>query len=162
MKEQIVSFETAKLAKEKGFNIQCINYYFEDGEFRENTLTGTNGYYGDEYLFTFDEFLENWNNKWLTKKNGDRCFGCNKTEGYFETYSAPSQSLLQKWLREKHNLYVIVDTIHTLIGTEVIRVEWKWSITSDKDDDIKCIWNGKETYEQALEAGLQEALKLIP
>ena len=27
MKEQLISFETAKLAKEKGFNRQCFYYY---------------------------------------------------------------------------------------------------------------------------------------
>ena len=149
MKEQIISFETAKLAKEKGFNIQCINYYFEDGEFRENTLTGTNGYYGDEYLFTFNEFLENWNNKWLTKKNGDRCFGCNKTKGYFETYSAPTQSLLQKWLREKCNIHI---TIWYNELTEKYRID-----TPENLDGIEY-----STYEQALGKGLYEALKLIP
>jgi len=45
MKEQLISFETAKLAKEKGFNILQHSYYFEDGEFKENSLKGTNGYY---------------------------------------------------------------------------------------------------------------------
>ena len=30
MQEQLISFETAKLAKEKGFNILQHFYYFED------------------------------------------------------------------------------------------------------------------------------------
>ncbi len=29
MKEQLISFETAKLAKEKGFNIPCKYYYYQ-------------------------------------------------------------------------------------------------------------------------------------
>ena len=68
MQEQLISLETAKLAKEKGFNEPCFNYYFEDGEFRENIYTGTTGYYGGEFSFEFENLLENWNNKFLTKK----------------------------------------------------------------------------------------------
>jgi len=106
MKEQLVTFETAKLAKEKGFDISTHSYYFEDNKFKENSIKGTNGYYGDEYEFNLSEFNENWNDKWLTKKDGDRCFGCSKQQGYLETFSAPTQSLLQKWLREVHKINV--------------------------------------------------------
>lgn len=48
MIDQLVSFNVAKLAKEKGFNVRTHYYYFEDEELRENKLTGTNGYYGEE------------------------------------------------------------------------------------------------------------------
>ena len=70
----------------------------------------------------------------------------------------PTQSLLQKWLREKHNL--IVEPIGSVV---------------DKTFGIKIFYLGKiatklsiggpnygNTYEEALEAGLIEALKLIP
>lgn len=83
MKQEIkptyVSFEQAKLLKEKGYTELTTHYYFEDGEFKEHTLNGTNGYYGEPYEFTLDEFYEDWNNGWVTKKNGDRCFGCSKS-----------------------------------------------------------------------------------
>ena len=156
MKEQLISFETAKLAKEKGFDILCFNYYFEDGEFKENILTGQNGYYGDDYEVEFEEFLENWNDKTLTNKNGGRCFGCSKNKGYLETFSAPTQSLLQKWLREKYRIDVFVNPFK--------------DHQADVNDEIVykyCIWNNSigaefnQTYEKALEKGLQEALKLI-
>ena len=93
MKEQLITFETAKLAKEKGFE---------------------------------------FHHAWIT------------------------QSLLQKWLREQHNLEVI--SMHaddfvwwkvkvrrlSKVGAELIKTEMEFN-----------------TYEEALEKGLQEALKLI-
>ena len=167
MEEQLISFETAKLAKEKDFNILQHSYYFEDGEFKENSLKGTNGYYGEEYEFNLSEFNENWNDKWLTKKTGDRCFGCSKQKGYLETFSAPTQSLLQRWLREVHNIYV--ESYHDLTsdGTK-IQFYTSWGFLQQKDKNGNQNVNGWydeyndwKTYEEALEIGLQEALKLI-
>ena len=167
MKEQLISFETAKLAKEKDFNILQHSYYFEDGEFKENSLKGTNGYYGEEYEFNLSEFNENWNDKWLTKKTGDRCFGCSKQKGYLETFSAPTQSLLQRWLREVHNIYV--ESYHDLTsdGTK-IQFYTSWGFLQQKDKNGNQNVNGWydeyndwKTYEEALEFGLQEALKLF-
>ena len=72
-------------------------------------------------------------------------------EDYIEV---PTQSLVQKWLREIKETIVIVDYNMAYPG--------KWDYE---------YWNGKcgfavseeyyDTYEEALEAGLQEALKLI-
>lgn len=153
MKEQLINFETAKLAKEKDFNILQHSYYFEDGEFKENSLKGTNGYYGEEYEFNLSEFNENWNDKWLTKKTGDRCFGCSKQKGYLETFSAPTQSLLQKWLREVHNIHITV--------TSISQESWQYHIQKPKDKLGDNYDEDYENYEKALEDGLQEALKLI-
>ena len=167
MKEQLINFETAKLAKEKDFNILQHSYYFEDGEFKENSLKGTNGYYGEEYEFNLSEFNENWNDKWLTKKTGDRCFGCSKQKGYLETFSAPTQSLLQRWLREVHNIYV--ESYHDLTsdGTK-IQFYTSWGFLQQKDKNGNRNVNGWydeyndwKTYEEALEIGLQEGLKLL-
>lgn len=160
MEDTLIIFETAKLAKEKGFNILQHSYYFEDGEFKENSLKGTNGYYGEEYEFNLSEFNENWNDKWLTKKTGDRCFGCSKQKGYLETFSAPTQSLLQKWLREVHGLVVASNISKTSFW-------YNWTITYKIKNINRIISVGDpyqksyEIYEQALEIGLLEALKLI-
>lgn len=76
-----------------------------------------------------------------------------KSEKLF--YIMPTQSLLQKWLRDVHNIAVLVDL--ECDGT------WFYQILSTKG---KCnsITHGEEgfnTYEVALEAGLFEGLKLI-
>lgn len=154
MQEQIVGFEVAKLAKDKGFKELCLNYYFEDGELRENILNTTHGYYGEEVTFKYEELIENWNDRFLTKKDGSRCFGCNKSNGYLETCSAPTQALLQKWLREKHNIDVVVGS--TYLGYNVVL----WNRNTYKSHHISSV-NLAEKYEDALEIGLIEAFKLI-
>ena len=72
MEEQLISFETAKLAKEKDYG--------------GKGLTTSYGYYRDGILCSIP-----------TNNKSDFCGE--------DEYSAPTQSLLQKWLREKHNLH---------------------------------------------------------
>lgn len=132
MEEQLISFKTAKLAKEKGFpQKNLFSCYREDGRLT-NYSASAHGYYLAQ---------KNQNNNPLID------FKC----------IAPTQSLLQKWLREKHNLHCLSDVTSTNT--------WYWKIyclktkTMLKTDDIYCkIYN---THEEALEVDLQEALKLI-
>ena len=58
----------------------------------------------------------------------------------------PTQSLLQKWLREKHNIDIYCIPCETQLG----------DITLWKSDDTFV-----GTYEEALEVGLIKGLKLI-
>lgn len=133
MREQLVSFETAKLAKEKGFNIKTISFYHNN---------------------TFIKGLSN---------NRE-----NHNDTITPFYSAPTQSLLQKWLREKHNIIIIVDANNSS--------DTRGDINAGKDYTnfgIKLIkntrfingeWNHYQLfleYEDCLEYGLEEALKLI-
>jgi hypothetical protein len=104
---RFVTFEQAKLLKEKGFNQPVSQYYFDDGEFRENFIQDTYGYYGDEYEVHLSEFYENWNDKLVTTKSGSRCFGCNKSKNYFETFSAPEEWQVVEWLRINHDIYIV-------------------------------------------------------
>lgn len=123
MKEQLISFETAKLAERKGFNIDTIPIVYQ-------------------------------------KSNGSRIYlngGYDSGEDAKRYTSAPTQSLLQKWLREKHDIHININTYYfedlQKYGYEVediIHPEG-WVVIN----------NPKKTYEEALEKGLQEALKLI-
>lgn len=63
-----VSFEIAKLLKEKGWDKETLCYYFEDGEFRQNIIRDTYGYYGVEYTVEYSELTDNWNNNYTRKK----------------------------------------------------------------------------------------------
>lgn len=79
MKERLVLPQTAKLAKEKGFN-QKVNFY----------------YYQNKDKFELDN------------GDGDNEFIClnhNEYDGYF---SAPTQSQLQTWLRNEWDIQVNV------------------------------------------------------
>lgn len=77
-------------------------------------------------------------------------------------YEAPTQSLLQKWLREKFSIYVRVDSVHKEHHYPWVKV---YECDGHKKDYLKSYRkrNGTnfKTYEEALEYGLQEALKLI-
>ena len=115
MKEELILFETAKLAKEKGFDEEVTNYYHP----RYGLSDGCEDSYNRE----------------------------EQAEGY---YSAPTQSLLQRWLREVHRIYLYI----SLSGTK--EISWFWSINDKKYQD-----GSNNNYEEALEAGLLEALKLI-
>lgn len=118
MEDQKINFETAKLAREKGFNLKS-NYFREQKE-------------GDA---DYDDDFCNWN----------------EFEGY---YTVVTQSLLQKWLREKHNIfaYCIPREFEKVSGKKIIR--WGNNISIHKN-------KFSSTYEKALEMGLQEALKEI-
>ena len=127
MEEQLISFETAKLAKEKG--LPQDNFYFEDYE------AGV-PFYG----------LDNELNK------GD--------EDRFGQCKSISQSLLQKWLREVHNIHFeikpIFDVKDNLKPYHISVIK----NPSGKDFEYEIV-GSLDTYEEALEIGLQEALKLI-
>jgi hypothetical protein len=132
MEDTIISFETAKLAKEKGFNIP-VRY----GVFGiKMKLTENHGW-------TYNRKLElrNWNTS-----NAN-------------SYSIPTQALLQKWLREVHKIIIIplpIDSYdswyYKIFLPDVISPFFEIPIYLD---------NEFKTYEEALEVGLQEALKLI-
>jgi hypothetical protein len=70
-----------------------------------------------------------------------------------ERRSLPTQSLLQKWLRDKHGIIVLPeDECHPEI--------WVFNIHSKKGY-FHYTKRAYKTYEEALEVGLLEALKLI-
>ena len=123
MNEQLISFETAKLAKEKGFKLGSgwqIRSLFniKDGEtFCEKTIETP------EYAC-------------------ERC----------------TQSLLQKWLREVHNFHI---TINVGLPHNQFIMYYSNVIKFGKHHKSKFKSEFYQTYEEALEKGLQEALKLI-
>lgn len=149
MEEQLISFETAKLAKEKGFNISTQEAYINNKLFVNFESSNGNE---REYFFDANDFYNDWNNKSLVfDEEGRGCFGCKlDNKKYFLAYSAPKQSLLQKWLREVHNIDVNVLPYNTNKKYYEVVVD-------------KCVttWSGYDTYEEALEKGLQEALLIL-
>ena len=116
MQEEIIKFETAKLAKEKGLKQKAIeigfSYYKPDGEKLKITEYST-------------EFVK-----------------------YCIPYS--TQSLLQRWLREEYNINIFITEGFHKISKYKVYTKPSWGEFKECD-----------TYEEALEIGLQEALKLI-
>lgn len=130
-----VTFSIAKLLKEKGFNSITPCFYFEDGEFSENIFTDTHGPdYGSPFTVQLSELMENWNDKFLTKKNGGRCFGCTKDKGYFETFSAPAISDILMWLYEKHDIWISVNSDKALNWESLFSIKIDWIYPKDSPD----------------------------
>ncbi len=147
MKEQIILFETAKLAKEKGFVM--LNYTNAYNVFRENLKKS-----GEGLVTTEAEEKPHY--------GGVSCVLRTFYQSKHWTL-APTQSLLQKWLRDVHKIYIEI----SVQEAETIAT-WYWKIFTHRDSGKNLIWikadsNGvkQESYEEALEKGLQEALKLI-
>lgn len=125
MKEQYISLETAKIAKEKGFDWPCI-FAYDKLDMLCHDLT--------------DLFKGvNYNSSWMMK-------------------SAPAQFFLQKWLRERHGIHIAIRRL--IWHGQVEYNDFVYPSGSDKHTDTT-LGNEWETYEEALENALQEALKLI-
>jgi len=118
MEEQKISFETAKLAKEKGF------YDFGFG-------------------YAYDV-------------NGNQVNSTTK----HAIYPKVTQSLLQKWLRDEHNLHIGIR-----LGHDTEKIWYDYSVKkigfSLTHDELASSPEGIDTYEETLEIGLQKGLELI-
>ncbi len=137
MKEQLITFETAKLAKEKGFP-----------QIKDLPINSGMDYW--EYGAKAKD------PQWLINGYG---------EASTETpISAPTQSLLQKWFREEKVFYAEAnhanDENYKILGTSGYFYTVSDDETLYKDSVVQGIQLFK-TYEEALEEGLKETLKLI-
>lgn len=129
MTEELVTLDTAKLLKEKGFKEDVFTFYEVDCVEGDMILSET-----------YDE-SENFNEK-------------------KDCLSAPSQSIAQKWLRETKNIHICVYNCACGYGYEISKADNGTHIISSVYEGPND--GGKwDVYEDALEAGLQEALKLI-
>jgi len=117
MEEQLIGFEVAKLAKEKGFRGRVEDCYDMNGSIND---------YDSRITYTH--------------------------------YLAPTQSLLQKWLRDEYSIDIY-------LGRTGVRDAWNLDGVRKfgySFIDSEHRWKTEfKTYEEALEQGLLEALKLI-
>ena len=80
-----------------------------------------------------------------------------KEKGMFTDIEFPTQSVAQKWLRETKNLHIEISYMYGNYWTYDILTILRHDLIGLSDRPI-IRYN---TYEEALEAGLQEALMLI-
>ena len=113
MNEQLISLETSKLAKEKGFDRIKI----------------------------------------VSKNNIEAA------------YNAPTQSLLQKWIREVHNIHINIDYgCGITLRNEYYQYSYSLEDINKAEEEERFEQFAGEiypTYEASLEAGLYNALLLI-
>lgn len=146
MRDELIRFETAKLAKEKGFNILTYgsDYYIE--------------YLEDE---VFDDPRKGYEVT-LNRKGDVICGKANYISVKYNKWLAPTQSLLKKWLREVHGYNLVVEhskshTVETFSNNSRKKIFDKWKISFDG----KCYGENFNSYEEALEEGLHQVLVLI-
>lgn len=144
MEEQLTSFKTAKLAKEKGYSegsyICCVQYH-------NDYVYDSDPAHPESHLKDDIRYYKSYN------KNNIIDFSCE----YHTDYECPTQSLLQKWLREKYKLIVTISYQYEFDSTPYSY----WIYKENESLPLNQWIHDLNTYEEALELGLQEALKLI-
>lgn len=120
MIDEIISLETAKLAKLKGFNIEQGTFYNEGSMWHLQT---------DSIIRTGEDLI----------------------------VEAPTQSLLQKWLREKHNIHIEVflqeDHPYKKFYYRIMKIGQYFSLSYED--------YSSQVYEEVMEEALKYTLNLI-
>lgn len=140
-RDQIVSFEVAKLASEKNFT--WMNQETGDPDetlvYALNSETGLYELRTQEYIYIRQTTFLNTS----------------------ISYYAPTQTTLARFLREEHNIFISVDFDKKLVSPHEIYYYTNWMFiqqlsTGGYDESQSC-----KSWEEAMEFGLLEALKLI-
>lgn len=128
MTEELVTLETAKLLKEKGFVWEC------------------------ERTISCDKIIRRWNHPQYIS-----C--CTEIDGELVEFLCPTLYVAQKWLREIKKLHITIDNSASGYTYDISK--------ADMGTVLYCFPEGPndggnwDTYEEALEAGIIKALKLI-
>ena len=127
--EDFVSFETAKLLKEKGFDIPCNCY----GGYNGVNLT---------YRLCITDKYTNWN------KHTDKTI-----------ISCPTLQMTMKWLREMHNIFIEINVSIDLNGNyhysySILNKECKYVRKGYTDFD----WDYKQSCEAAIKYCLENLI----
>lgn len=123
---QLINFNTAKLAKDRGFLEPCFHYFSMEGDEKQFMEDGL-------YFPSIGE-----NGRLILR---------------------PTQSQLQKWLREKYEIYIEIlldQTTYPKFACEITRFLNYEFIHIEQPD-----WSLYRTYEEALEIALFKSLKYI-
>ena len=129
IKEQLISFDTSKLAKKFGVDIDTNKLYTHRGTLCESSE-------------------------------------CDNQNKYTGSYGAYTQSLLQKWFREVHDIHVIISPPHFEANGDISYNHFLYSRSEEETGKNIYVadfsmYGRKGTYEDSLEEGLQEAFKYI-
>jgi hypothetical protein len=132
MELDIITFKTAKLAEEVGFNISQDYCYDVNGILFDNKMDYDGYKFGQSKAYTV----------------------------------APIQEGLQKWLRNVHKIEVLIEATASQLSSDYGYNFYIWNKNTRYEywSEPKNTILGEsshDTYEEALEAGLQHALTLI-
>lgn len=134
MEEQLISFETAKLAKEKGFNWKVL-YHYRDSDIINN---------GALYNFNNKEEQALWNIELISAS----------TQSLLQRWLREEHNCIVE-------PYYLKDLLETKITFKATVDYYKNDWSGELNDEPDFYSNEYNTYEEALEEGLIAALKLI-
>lgn len=141
MENELISLETAILAKQAGFNEPCKGF--------------AESKHGDVLNFVDDKYYvyrgyKPFKSEWMQIIDED-----NGKDTQF--YIAPEQSLLQRWLRQEHGVHIEIlleeDAPYNKFYYRIMKVGQYFTLSHD------ALYF--EKYEDALETALLAVLKLI-
>lgn len=136
IEEQFVSFDTARMLKEAGFDVPCRGVY----------ATPRTGYCE----------LREYDKK---QTKDDLCW--DTEDGFQYKYLAPTQDLAARWLREVHRIVLDVAFVPPSVNDDV----WQCFVGKMDDmvwaGDYELSDCKYATYEEAFEYGLKRGLELI-
>lgn len=131
MEDRTITFQNAKLAKEKGFDLELTNYFYKTPN-RGKPFHRTGA-------------LNNWNS---FKRD-------NLIDLYF---SRPTQTMVRKWLRETKNIELKIvysentKGYHSSFLDKKNRCSWVWVVENNAPIFV---------FEEALETAIEFALKSL-
>lgn len=173
IEEDLITYETAVLAKSKGFDLETLHFYT-----KPNTK-----------MFGIDEHRKSYSIKNISKK----LYQCGQQAvlNIENVFYASSHSLLAKWLRVNHNIHINIryeeyfskvnykyfhfDISHRIFNDVTKNQDLFYDLMDECSQDIPGNYVNDEkfsklifernfafsTYEECFEYALQEALKLI-
>jgi len=161
MNEQLISFETAKLAKEKGFKEPVLYHYWringDESDFEKNPKPNSELIREVDTVMSHDDgkngcevSIEMLDRNYLWDDDHPILGECKSF------IAVPTQSLLQRWLREVYNIHIVVYIFKpedkNKYCCDIVSDIFKENLEDDQSFD---------TYEEALEQALYQALQLI-
>lgn len=151
MVEQLVTFETAVLAKQAGFDEVCIDTFSPTGieTDRYDVCLPGEGYHNEELKGAFE----------TTNSELEKVQERQGKIGNPPFIARPTQSLLHKWLMDKHNIIVIPLFCDKREFACNVIIDYKLYFSSI----IRSMSNKEyyKSYEIALEEGLKIGLKKV-
>ncbi len=162
MTEELVTFETAKLAREKVFDEEC-NYTWEYDEEEDSSPKEISPPTIQQMLIRTQELAIAYRDVPNFMETVRPMIAAHITKNSLlpkYLFARPTQALLERWLREVHKLPIMVDWFYK--GRDL---QYRYCLEKRKVDSITIqsfYQSLYDTYELALEAALLHALNLLP
>lgn len=145
MQDKLISFKVAKLLRKKGHNCESFYHYYYDDEDNSYSIRENSA-----HLFIACE------RGLHTEAHSLSQLALNVSSESSRNLLAPTQSLVQEWIREARG-------VHIEIYANASGWGWILTKTGGNGSTIKAIEGDTffDSYGDALEEGLKQALRLI-